>query len=128
MKKKSAKKKQSRPARLSRKGPTVRKKGRSVAAKNKPKRTTQRRAPRTRLDDAKVSYHSPDLPSPDDQGLSRRASADSESVDELLDEGNAFEAGVISGVERADDSSGKEVRTQEVPEDDVPGEYLDNDS
>ena len=68
-----------------------------------------------------------DLPSPDDQGLSRAASADSESVDELLDEGNAFEAGVISGVERADISDGKEVRTEEVPEDDVPDEYLDNE-
>jgi hypothetical protein len=34
---------------------------------------------------------------------------------------------VISGVERADDSEEKEVRTKEVPEDDVPEEYLDND-
>ena len=66
-------------------------------------------------------------PSPDDLGLSNRASADSESVDELLDEGNAFEAGVVSGVERADNSEGKEVRTKEVPEDDVPEEYLDNE-
>jgi len=60
-------------------------------------------------------------------GLSNTAGADSESVDELLDEGNAFEAGVVSGVERADNSEGKEVRTQEVPEDDVPDEYLDNE-
>lgn len=67
-------------------------------------------------------------PSPDDVGLSNTASADSESVEELLDEGNAFEAGVVSGVERADDSEGKEVRTREVPEDDVPEEYLDNES
>src|SRR5262249_10108422 len=66
-------------------------------------------------------------PSPDNLGLSNTASADSESVDELLDEGNAFEAGVVSGVERADNSEGKEVRTKEVPEDDVPDEYLDNE-
>ena len=66
-------------------------------------------------------------PSPDDVGLSDAAGADSESVDELLDEGNAFEAGVVSGVERADDSEEQEVRTKEVPEDDVPDEYLDND-
>jgi len=66
-------------------------------------------------------------PSPDNVGLSNTAGADSESVDELLDEGNAFEAGVVSGVERADNSEGKEVRTQEVPEDDVPDEYLDNE-
>ena len=51
--------------------------------------------------------------------------ADSESVDELLEEGNTFEAGVVKGVEDADDADEKEVRTHEVPEDDVPGEYQD---
>jgi len=61
------------------------------------------------------------------QGLSNLESADSESVDELLEEGNAFEAGVISGVERAGEREGREVRTREVLEDDVPGEYLDED-
>jgi hypothetical protein len=61
------------------------------------------------------------------QGLSNVEDADSESVDELLEEGNAFEAGVVSGVEEADDHDGQEVRTREVPEDDVPGEYLDED-
>jgi hypothetical protein len=61
------------------------------------------------------------------QGLSNVEEADSESVDELLEEGNAFEAGVVSGVEDADDHDGQEVRTREVPEDDVPGEYLDED-
>jgi hypothetical protein len=61
------------------------------------------------------------------QGLSNVERADSESVDELIDEGNAFEAGVISGVEEADDEDGREVHTHEVPEDDVPGEYLDED-
>jgi hypothetical protein len=59
------------------------------------------------------------------QGLSNRERADSESVDELLEEGNAFEAGVVSGVEQADDADGREVHTREVPEDDVPEEYLD---
>jgi hypothetical protein len=61
------------------------------------------------------------------QGLSNIESADSESVDELIEEGNAFEAGVISGVEEAGDRGEREVRTREVPEDDVPGEYLDED-
>ncbi|HEY6970510.1 MAG TPA: hypothetical protein VJA94_14985 [Candidatus Angelobacter sp.] len=61
------------------------------------------------------------------QGISRRERADSESVDELLEEGNAFEAGVVSGVEEADDSGTREVHTHEVPEDDVPEEYLDKD-
>jgi hypothetical protein len=61
------------------------------------------------------------------QGLSNVESADSESVDELLEEGNAFEADVVSGVEDAGDDGVKEVRTHEVPEDDVPGEYLDEE-
>ncbi len=61
------------------------------------------------------------------QGLSNVEAADSESVDELLEEGNAFEADVVAGVEDADAAEEKEVRTHEVPEDDVPGEYLDKD-
>ena len=61
------------------------------------------------------------------QGISDVERADSESVNELLDEGNAFEADVVAGVENAGDSDEKEVRTHEVPEDDVPGEYLDKD-
>jgi hypothetical protein len=59
------------------------------------------------------------------QGLSNREGADSESVDELLEEGNAFEADIVKGVEDAGDEG--EVHTHEVPEDDVPGEYLDKD-
>ena len=61
------------------------------------------------------------------EGVSATESADSESVEELLDEGNAFEAGAVEGVERADDEDEREVRTREVPEDDVPEEYLDED-
>ncbi len=61
------------------------------------------------------------------QGLSNRAVADSESVDELLEEGNAFEAEAVEGVEDAPDADRGEVRTHEVPEDDVPDEYLDQD-
>jgi len=61
------------------------------------------------------------------QGLSDTENVDSESVDELVEEGNAFEAGIISGVEDSAAREGKEVRTREVPEDDVPGEYLDEE-
>jgi hypothetical protein len=61
------------------------------------------------------------------QGLSNREGADSESVDELLEEGNAFEAEVVKGVEDVPDADEGEVRTHEVPEDDVPEEYLDKD-
>jgi hypothetical protein len=52
---------------------------------------------------------------------------DSESVKELLEEGNSFEAGIVSGVENAKDADVSEVTTHEVPEDDVPQEYLDDD-
>ncbi len=61
------------------------------------------------------------------QGLSNVESADSESVDELIEEGNAFEAGVVSGVEDAGKRGEREVHTREVPEDDVPSEYLDKE-
>jgi hypothetical protein len=59
------------------------------------------------------------------QGLSNVQGADSESVDELLGEGNAFEADVVKRVEDAGDADEGEVRTHEVPQDDVPGEYSD---
>ena len=59
--------------------------------------------------------------------MSNVEGADSESVDELLEEGNAFEAGIVTGVEDARDRDEREVRTHEVPEDDVPGEYLDEE-
>ena len=36
-------------------------------------------------------------------------------------------ADAVSGVEDADLADGKEVHTHEVPEDDVPGEYLDEE-
>jgi hypothetical protein len=61
------------------------------------------------------------------QGLSNVQGADSESVDELLEEGNAFEADVVKGVEDAGGVDEREVRTHEVPEDDVPEEYLDKE-
>src|SRR6202165_3534567 len=63
----------------------------------------------------------------DFQGLSNIEGADSESVAELIEEGNAFEADAVAGVEHAGDTDQKEVRTHEVPQDDVPGEYLDKE-
>ena len=62
----------------------------------------------------------------DTQGLSNAEEADSESVEELVEEGQNFEAGVVAGVEDADASQG-EVRTRQVLEDDVPLEYLERD-
>jgi hypothetical protein len=39
----------------------------------------------------------------------------------------SFEAEVVKGVEDAEDSDEGEVRTHEVPQDDVPGEYRDKE-
>lgn len=61
------------------------------------------------------------------QGLGTLAEADSESARELLEEGNAFEADVVSGVEAAGDEPERKIRPRQVPEDDVPEEYLDNE-
>ena len=63
----------------------------------------------------------------DTQQLSDVADADSESVEELVEEGNAFEADAVEGVETAQPPDVSEVKTREVPEDDVPEEYRDND-
>jgi hypothetical protein len=60
-------------------------------------------------------------------GASLVEDADSESVDELLEEGQAFEAGIVRGVEAADDEIENEAQTHEVPQDDVPGEYEGED-
>jgi hypothetical protein len=65
--------------------------------------------------------------SADFEGLSQEEQADSESVDELVEEGNLFEAGAVAGVEEADNADEREVHTHEIPEDDVPEEYIDKD-
>ncbi len=61
------------------------------------------------------------------QQISNTPTADSESVEELAEEGNAFEADAVYGVEHAKDADVSEVTTHEVPADDIPGEYLDED-
>ena len=63
----------------------------------------------------------------DTQGLSRQSYDDSESVEELMEEGQYMEAEAVSGVENARDADQGEVRTREVAEDDVPEEYKDED-
>jgi hypothetical protein len=60
-------------------------------------------------------------------GTSVVEDVDSESPDELLEEGQAFEAGIVQGVEEADINVEQEVHTHEVPQDDVPEEYDDKD-
>jgi hypothetical protein len=60
------------------------------------------------------------------QGLSRVAAVNSESVEELAEEGQAFEAELIDAVENAPDDDPEEVTTREVPADDVPPEYFED--
>jgi hypothetical protein len=75
-----------------------------------------------RQDPARASGQAGDL-----QGLSDIADADSESVEELLEEGQYYEAAVVSGVEDAPPADEGPVKTREVPEDDVPDEYIQQD-
>lgn len=58
----------------------------------------------------------------DTQGLSDVAEADPESVAELIEEGQSYEAEVIKGVQDAPDADEGGVHTHQVPEDDVPWE------
>jgi hypothetical protein len=136
--KKKAKKSSTKSKKTARKKPTPLKKvkGSKKLAKNKPvakrvekKKTSGKKQTRKKSERLNAVAFPPESPtseqSGDLQGLSRLEAADSESVDELIEEGNAFEADVVAGVESADDADEKEVHTHEVPEDDVPGEYLD---
>jgi hypothetical protein len=58
--------------------------------------------------------------------LSDVADANSESVKELAEQGSAFEADAVDGVENAKDPDVSEVTTRQVPED-VPEEYRNAD-
>jgi hypothetical protein len=63
----------------------------------------------------------------DAEGLSDSAESSSQSVAELLDEGQSFEASVLNGIENAPTADDGHIKTREVPEDDVPAEYLDDE-
>lgn len=62
----------------------------------------------------------------DTQGLASEPMSESQSVRELVEEGNYFEAAVVQGVEDAVPTDAP-VRTKQVREDDVPPEYTDRD-
>ena len=53
---------------------------------------------------------------------------DSDELTELLEEGQSFEAAIVGGIEDAPLADKRGIRTREVPEDDVPLEYLDDES
>jgi hypothetical protein len=119
-----APKKSSKPASTPNKART-KSKTTASAAKKGSRRTRERRD--TLAFSGETLESRSGVQSGDLQGLSQNEGVDSESVDELVEEGNAFEAGVVSGVEDAGNRGVKEVRTREVPEDDVPEEYLDKE-
>jgi hypothetical protein len=107
----------------------------TVASKRSIARKTKFSAKRKRVTSTGLVVETAPLPSGerphldgqagDLQSLSSRPTANSESVEELVEEGNAVEADTIQGVENALEADQGEVRTKEVPEDDVPQEYLD---
>jgi hypothetical protein len=124
VRKKATPMKAKRPKKLAKKKSVSKK-----AAAKKPSRKKPARKSSKRLGRRPYSLNDPQSRSGgqagDLQSVSNMETADSESVDELLDEGNAFEAGAVLGVEDAENADESEVHTHEVPEDDVPSEYLD---
>jgi len=74
-----------------------------------------------------VNTREADNQSGDMQGISDEEDSNSESVRELLEEGQYYEASVVSGIENVPDADESEVRTKQVPEDDVPIEYLNQE-
>lgn len=133
---KTAVKRAARPRTAARKGKPVR--PQAVASKPKTARTKGRKKARVITHGTASPAGSIALPrrglgsaaggqSGDTEGLSNIATADSESVEELEEEGQAFEAEAVRGVEEAPDPDEAEVTTHEVPEDDVPREYDDEE-
>ena len=59
------------------------------------------------------------------QGLSGIEEAESESVRELIEEGQFYEASVVEGVEKAPPPDAGPLRVRRRREDDLPPEYTD---
>ena len=116
-KKKAARKKKAAPKKKAAKKILLRKKSPKAKAR-KPKRAKRRpRGPNSFETPAALEGRGLGAgsggQSGDIQGLSRSEDVDSESVEELAEEGQGFEAEVVSGVENALDPDEDEVRTRE---------------
>ena len=105
-----------------------------MSIKKTPKKKIATKRPRGKANSAELAgYRRKGLgsftggQSGDIQGISSRSGVGSESVTELLEEGQTFEAEAVSGVENAADPDVSEVVTHQFPEDDVPEEYQDPD-
>jgi hypothetical protein len=77
------------------------------------------------LTEDESSHQDENTLSGDTQGLSEAEDVTFESVQELTEEGQYLEAEVVEGVENAPPADAGPIKTKEVPEDDVPREYLD---
>jgi hypothetical protein len=125
--KRAAKKKTRKVLAKRTKSKTASRKANATAANASPKPTPRSKRPDTVAFTREAPGSHSGEQSGDLQGLRYAEGADSESVGELVEEGNAFEADVVTGVEDAEDGDEGEVHTHEVPEDDVPDEYLDKE-
>ncbi|HWN75153.1 MAG TPA: hypothetical protein VNO13_05365 [Candidatus Udaeobacter sp.] len=134
-KKKAAPRKPKKPAKKPVKKQVKKAKSVSMpASKKTSKKKTVAKPPRGKANSVElVGYQRKGLgsftggQSGDIQGISGRSGVDSDSVTELLEEGQTFEAEAVSGVENAADPDVSEVVTHQFPEDDVPEEYQDPD-
>jgi hypothetical protein len=126
--------KKSGAAKAKKAAPKSKAKAKKPAAKSKPAKAAKRRPGSRGKQDVTETLVAPrgrglgsssGGQSGDTQGLSQREESNSESVTELDEEGQYFEAEAVRGVENAPDADQGEVRTHEVPEDDVPEEYRD---
>lgn len=128
--------KKSKPAKKKRPTPRKAARAKSFARRRKPAR--RRRITRVRGSATGAGAGEVSLPvrpgfgpgsggqSGDIEGLPDAPGANSESVEELAEEGQSFEAELIDAVEVSPDPDEAEVKTREVPEDDVPKEYDDD--
>ncbi len=105
-----------------------------LVAKKAPAKKAVRKRPRGRADSGElVGYRRKGLgamgggQAGDTQGISSATGAASESVEELLEEGQTLEAEAVAGVENALDPDQGEVVTRQFPEDDVPEEYRETE-
>ena|SRR5215469_9388674 len=84
-----------------------------------PQTPPKRRSPETGSESAGQSG--------DLQGLTADEDADSESVQELVEEGQYYEAEVVEGIENAPTADDGGVRVHKRSEDDLRPEYEDHD-
>src|SRR4029077_11950220 len=88
----------------------------AVKAKGLGKKSVGRRTESAKPVDVFKKPSRPAVQAGDLQGLSNAETVDSESVDELVEEGNAFEAEVVAGVQDAGSPQEKEGGRHEVAE------------